>query len=115
MLSKWFKVLLVVLALISVTFWVLNYKQKSQRVQDTGYELYAMIEELKVKHHELNDAILKSALYRIYNNDIITQDIKNIDDQTELLQKSEIYTTAEYPKTKERKRKKEKKQVNKMK
>ncbi|MCX6076823.1 MAG: EAL domain-containing protein [Campylobacterales bacterium] len=101
MLSKWFKVLLVVLALISVTFWVLNYKQKSQRVQDTGYELYAMIEELKVKHHELNDAILKSALYRIYNNDIITQDIKNIDDQTELLQKSEIYTTAEYPKTKE--------------
>ncbi len=101
MLSKWFKVLLVVLALISVTFWVMNYKQKSQRVQDTGYELYTMIEELNTKYKELDDTILKSALYRIYNNDIITQGIKNLDNQIELLQKSEIYTTTEYPKTKE--------------
>ncbi|MFA6191108.1 MAG: EAL domain-containing protein [Sulfurimonas sp.] len=100
MLNKWFKVLLVALALISVTFWVMNYKQKSQRVQDTGYELYSMIEELKAKHYELNDSILKSALYRIYNNDIITQDISNLNSQIELLQKSEIYTTTEYPKTK---------------
>lgn len=100
MLSKWFKILLVVLALVSIVFWAMNYKRKSQNVQDTGYKLYSMIEELNEKHHKLNDNILKSALYRLYNNDKISHDMNDLNNHMTLLQNSEIYKTPEYKKTK---------------
>lgn len=100
MTTKWIKISLTILALLIVGFWSINYKQKSQAIQINGYKLFAKLETLKEMHHNINDEILKSTLFQLYNNDVLNKKVKQLNELIEKIQKSEIYTTSNYPKTK---------------
>jgi len=101
MLGKWSKTFLVTLALIAMIFWAINYKDKNERIQSRGYELFSLVDELKEINNDINNDILKSALYRFYSYDYVEQHISKMKKQIELLMDSDIYKTEDYPHTKE--------------
>lgn len=100
MLGKWGKITIAITVLISVAIWSINYKQRSQYIQDNGYHLYAMLEDFKEKHHAINDEVLKNTLYQFHNYDLLNKDLELLNQQIKKVQESEIYTTQNFPKTK---------------
>jgi len=100
MLSKWIKTLFVTLTLIAMIFLSINHKVKNERIQSKGYELFALVDNLKEIKNDINNDILKSTLYRLYSNDYIERHISNMKNHINLLRQSNIYKTEDYPGTK---------------
>ncbi len=100
MFNKTFKILLVILSLFILSFWAINYKSKSEQIIKNGYELFSNLKEIETSSNKLDEHILKAALYRIYNYDLIENRYNIVSAKIEKLKNSNIYTTNNYPKTK---------------
>lgn len=97
MLNKWSKITIVIALLIGMVFWAIEHKTKSEKVQEEGYRLNKQLENLREAHHELNDHVLKSALYQFYNYDLIIQSDALFVKHANELHGSALYTTQNYP------------------
>lgn len=100
MQSKWLKISIVIFSILVTGVWTYNYQIKKVFIQNTTSNSHILVQELIDIHYKLNDEILKSSLFNLYDyskmNDVIErykQDIKKV-------QNSPIYTKSIYKDTK---------------
>jgi hypothetical protein len=85
MFNKWLKIFVVILSILVTSIWIYKYQVKKTKIQENTLNSHVLIQELIDTHYKLNDEILKSSLFNLYDynkmNDIVkryTQDIEKI-------------------------------------
>jgi diguanylate cyclase (GGDEF)-like protein len=101
MLNKWFKVLAVILSILAISVWIYNYQIKKVKIHTNALNSHVLIQELIDTHYKLNDEILKSSLFNLYNYNKMNDVIKKYKQVIENIHNSPIYTNSSYKNTKE--------------
>lgn len=100
MLNKWLKIFVVILSIVGMILWALNYQINKETIQKNSFNSYSLIEKLMKANNNIDENILKSTLYNMYNNDHINKNIELSSKIFKDIQNSAIFTTKNYPETK---------------
>ena len=101
MFSKQVKIFLVVFLLIVTVILAIDFQMKEEKLQKNIYVLNSFIENLMKINQKIDDNVLKSTLYNLHDNSKIDQGFEDCKDLFKVIKKSVIYTTPNYPETKQ--------------
>ena len=101
MFSKQVKIFLVVFLLIVTVILAIDFQMKEEKLQKNIYVLNNFIENLMKINQKIDDNVLKSTLYNLHDNSKIDQGFEDCKDLFKVIKKSVIYTTPNYPETKQ--------------